>query len=92
MAAAAALFGFSAIGWNGVFMAVIARQAPQSIGMATGGTLSITYAGIVVGPAVFAQLHDRWAMSYGGGFSLLALLTALGIACLVLARRNVTRI
>ncbi len=92
IAAAAALFGFSAIGWNGVFMAVIARQAPKSIGMATGGSLFITYAGIVVGPALFAELHDRWGVSYGGGFALLALLTAAAIGCLVRSRRNVNRI
>src|SRR3546814_1850894 len=41
-----AVFGFCAVGWNGVFIAVIARQAPrQSIGLATGATLSITFAG-----------------------------------------------
>ena len=90
--AAAALFGFSAIGWNGVFMAVIARQAPQSIGMATGGTLFITYAGIVVGPALFSEVHQRLGMSYGAGFALFTLLTAAAIGCLALARRNVNRI
>jgi nitrate/nitrite transporter NarK len=92
MAVAAAVFGFSAIGWNGVFMAVIARQAPQNIGMATGGSLFITYAGIVTGPALFAELHDRGGVSYGGGFALLALLTVAAIACLVQGRRNINRI
>jgi MFS family permease len=87
MGAATALFGFCAMGWNGVFMAVIARQSPQNIGMATGGSLSITYAGIVVGPAAFAALHDRGS-SYGTGFAFLALVTLVGIACVLWARRE----
>jgi fucose permease len=89
IAAATALFGFCAVGWNGVFMAVIVRQVPpQHVGSATGGTLCVTYAGIVVGPAAFAALHDRAGLSYGDGYALLALVTALGIACLIQARRN----
>jgi nitrate/nitrite transporter NarK len=91
IALAGAVFGFSAIGWNGVFMAVIARQAPRDIGAATGGSLVFTYAGVVVIPSAFAQLHDRAGVSYGDGFALLALLTAAGIGCLVLARRYVNR-
>src|SRR5690606_14513603 len=91
VAAAGAVFGFSAIGWNGVFMAVIARQAPRDIGAATGGSLFFTYAGVVVVPSVFAQLHERLGVSYGDGFALLALLTAAGIGCLLLARRHVGR-
>lgn len=92
IALAGALFGFSAIGWNGVFMAVIARQAPRDIGAATGGSLFFTYAGVVLVPAAFAQLHERAGLSYASGFALLALLTAAGIGCLAMARRHVTRI
>jgi len=91
IALAGILFGFSAIGWNGVFMAVIARQAPRDIGAATGGSLFFTYGGVVLVPAAFAQLHERAGMSYASGFALLALLTAAGIGCLVLARRYVNR-
>ena len=87
VAAAAALFGFTSIGWNGVFMAIIARQAPESIGAATGGTLFVTFAGVVVGPALFSQLHGRFDMSYSAGFASLGLLSAAAIVCLALARR-----
>ncbi len=87
IAAATSIFGFSAIGWNGVFMAVIARQsAPHEVGIATGGTLSITFAGVIVGPSAFAALHDHAGLSYGAGYALLALVTALGVACIVRAR------
>jgi MFS family permease len=86
--AASAAFGFCAMGWNGVYIAVIARQSPPgSIGLATGGSLSVTYAGVIVTPPAFAALHDHFALSYGSAFALLSLVTALGIACVVLARR-----
>ncbi len=88
VAIAAAGFGFSAMGWNGVFMAVIVRQSPPgSIGIATGGSLSVTYAGIVVTPPAFAALHDQLDVSYGAGYALLSLVTAVGIACVFQARR-----
>ncbi len=88
VAVVVAAFGFCAMGWNGVFIAVIVRQAPPGgIGFATGGSLSVTYAGIVVMPPAFAALHDQWDVSYGAGFALLALVTAAGIACVVQARR-----
>jgi cyanate permease len=89
IALAGAVFGFSSIGWNGVFMAVIARQAPRDIGAATGGSLFFTYAGVVIVPALFAQLHERAGLSYAAGFALLALLTAAGMGCLAMARRHV---
>jgi hypothetical protein len=70
-------------------MAAVARQSPQaSIGVATGGALSITYAGIIVGPSAFAALHDRLDVSYGEGFALLALVTTLGVGCVLRARRH----
>jgi fucose permease len=87
--AAAALFGFCAMGWNGVFMAEIARQSPrESVGVATGGSLAITYAGVVAVPPAFAALHDRAGLAYGAGYVLLTLVIALGIACVVLSRRS----
>lgn len=84
------LFGFCAIGWNGVFMAVIARQAPrESIGLATGATLSITFAGVVIGPSGFALMHDELGISYSGGYLLMAFVTLLGAVCMVIARRGI---
>ena len=85
--AALSLFGFCAMGWNGVYMAVVARQSPpQSIGVATGGAIGITFAGVIVGPSAFAALHDRAGLSYADGYALLALVTALGVACVARAR------
>ncbi len=56
----AVVFGASAIGWNGVFVAEVARIAPDGdIAQATGATLGMTYLGVVVGP--FYLLGDRHA-------------------------------
>lgn len=90
IAALVALFGFCAIGWNGVFIAVIARQAPrESIGLATGATLSITFAGVIVGPSGFAALHDGLGLSYANGYILMAAITLVGVWCMVVARKGI---
>lgn len=89
---AAGLFGFCAVGWNGVFVAVIARQAPPgSIGHATSGVLFITFAGVLVGPSALSLLHDQAQISYAAGYMLMAGVTLLGIICLILARPSVLR-
>src|SRR5436190_1441853 len=50
----AVVVGASAIGWNGVFVAEVARIAPAGdIAQATGATLGMTYFGVVVGPFIF---------------------------------------
>ena len=93
VALVAAAFGFCAMGWNGVYIAVIARQAPPgSIGIATGGSLMVTYAGSVVIPPTFGLLHTRFDVSYGLGFALLSIVTALGIVCVYLVRRSALKL
>lgn len=55
LALVAVAFGATAIGWNGVFLAEVARRAPPGqAGAATGASLFMTYAGVVVGPPLFA--------------------------------------
>ena len=88
--ATSAFFGFCAVGWNGVYMAVISRLSPSgSVSFAVGGSLVWTYAGVIVMPPTFAALHDRLHWSYGHGFALLSIVTLLGVGCVVLARRAV---
>lgn len=89
IAAVTVVFGFCAIGWNGVFIAVIARQsAPHQVGLATGGTLVFTYAGVMAGPSLFGALHDHAGFTYSASFALLGLVTAIGVICVVQARRS----
>ncbi|WP_032625849.1 MFS transporter [Pseudomonas syringae] len=77
VAAVSMLFGASAIGWNGVYLAEVARLAPVgTAGQYTGGTLFFTYFGVVAGPPLFAgltQLGDSLATGYAwfGGLMLL---------------------
>lgn len=66
-------FGASAIGWNGVYLAEVARQAPAGkASMATGGTLTFTFLGAVVGSPIFGMLSSLFG-TYQAGFLALAL-------------------
>jgi MFS family permease len=66
------LFGASAIGWNGVYLAEVARQAPPGLaGAATGGTLMFTYLGNVSGPLLFGSIAQ--AFGFGAAYAALAL-------------------
>jgi len=62
------LFGASAIGWNGVYLAEAARLAPEGqVSAATGGCLFFTFLGVVAGPPVFAvvaTLTDSYALGF----------------------------
>ena len=50
----ASIFGATAVGWNGVFLAEVARIAPAArISEATGGCLFFTFLGVVVTPPAF---------------------------------------
>jgi MFS family permease len=80
-----ALFGASAIGWNGVYLAEVARQAPPGqASVATGGTLAVTFLGVVLGPPLFGALSGLFG-SYRAGYAALAIPT---LACCVLLIRN----
>ena len=80
------LFGASAVGWNGVFLAQVARVAPAGqVSTATGGTQFFTFAGALSGPPLFAAAV--WATgSYAWAFGLFALPSA-AVALRLLARR-----
>jgi MFS family permease len=79
------VFGASAVGWNGVYLAEVARQAPAGMaGLATGGTLFFTFLGVVLGPPVFGALSGAFG-SYRAGFAALAL--PLAVSAVVLWRR-----
>ena len=82
------VFGASAIGWNGVYLAEVARQAPEGrAGMATGGTLAITFLGNVLGPPLFGSVSAAFG-SYRASFLALALPLAL---CAAVLWRGVAR-
>jgi len=81
------LFGASAIGWNGVYLAEVARQAPAGqASLATGGTLSVTFLGVVLGPPLFGAVCGLFD-SYRAGYASLALPT-LVCSMLLMRRRS----
>ena len=68
-------FVASAVGWNGVYIAEVARIAPTGqTGMATGGSLAMTYSGVVLLPTSFWLIY-LITNSYIWGFLALGLLT-----------------
>lgn len=71
------VFGASAIGWNGVYLSEVARQAPEGkASVATGGTLAFTFLGVVIGPPLFGALSTAFG-TYRAGFLALVLTSSL---------------
>jgi nitrate/nitrite transporter NarK len=69
------VFGASAIGWNGVYLAEVVRNAPQgTAGAATGASLAMTYAGVVFLPTIF-WLIVHASGSYPAAFVAVGLFT-----------------
>ena len=72
--AVCALYGATAVGWNGVFLAEVARLAPEGrVAVVTGGTQFFTFAGVLIGPPVFGAIAAATG-SYSTGFVLIAAL------------------
>jgi len=68
-----AVYGATAIGWNGVFLATIARVVPiGEAAQATSGSLFFTYFGVVIGPPLFGVIAS-WRGGLGPAFALLVL-------------------
>ncbi|MCR0985144.1 MFS transporter [Roseomonas populi] len=68
----AALVGFTAIGWNGVHMAELARVAPQSqVSNVTSAASLFGFGGSICGPLAFTLLVN-WSGSYGLAFIVMA--------------------
>jgi predicted MFS family arabinose efflux permease len=83
-----ASLGATAVGWNGVYMAEIARLAPPGqVGAATGGSLVFTFGGILVGPAGFALMAGALG-SYAHAFALVVVAGMFGAVAVLLARRS----
>ncbi|HWP13867.1 MAG TPA: MFS transporter [Ramlibacter sp.] len=77
------VFGASAIGWNGVYLAEVARRAPPGMAsIATGGTLAVTFFGVVLGPTLFGAVAALGG-GYRAGFAALAVPTALCVISLM---------
>ncbi len=82
-----AAFGATAIGWNGVQLAEVARYAPPGqAGTVTGASGFVTFAGVVLGPPIFALLATLTG-SYRVGFVTFGTASLL-CGAILLARRR----
>jgi MFS transporter, ACS family, hexuronate transporter len=53
------LFGFSAVGWNGVYHAFVGElSGKEKAGRAIGLSMTITFLGNVIGPVLFGKIID----------------------------------
>jgi MFS family permease len=68
-------FGATAVGWNGVYLAEVAHMVPaREAGAATGASLAMTYAGVVILPLLFWAIL-RVSDSYAAGYCVSGALT-----------------
>jgi len=68
-------FGATAVGWNGVYLAEVAHMVPaREAGAATGASLAMTYAGVVILPLLFWAII-RMSDSYAAGYCVSGALT-----------------
>ena len=75
------LYGLSASGWNGIFLAEVARQVPPAeAGTATAAVMVVMVLGLVVGPLVFSALAA--VSSFGTAFSVWSGVALAGCAAL----------
>ncbi|MCI0398633.1 MAG: MFS transporter [Chloroflexi bacterium] len=80
----AAAFGATAVGWNGVFLAEVARIAPAGqVSQATGGCLFFTFLGVVVTPPAFNAVLGL-AGSYAAAYAAFGI-PALAVGAWLLA-------
>ena len=85
------VFGAAAVGWNGLFLAEIARRSPRGmVSIATSAAMMWNFGGILMGPALFAttfKLTGSYAMTYGW----LSVIALLGVAALTFCRAAARR-
>ena len=87
--AVVAAFGATAIVWNGVMLAEVARLAPAGqAGATTGATGFITFAGVVAGPPVFGALATLTGSTRTGFLALAALSAVTGTLTLLGYRKS----
>ncbi|SEH67815.1 Sugar phosphate permease [Paracoccus alkenifer] len=78
--------GATAIGWNGVYLAEVARLSPPGMaGMLTGGTLFFTYFGVVTVPPALAGIIGATG-SFAVAFGAVAVITLAVAAYIGLTR------
>ena len=84
LVAVCAALGLTAVGWNGIYLAEVARVVPiEKVGAATGGVLMFTFVGIVVGPSSFAAIVAMTGSHAAALIALDALVLVTVVALLI---------
>ena len=87
LVAASAALGATGVGWNGIYLAEVARAVPvDKVGLATGGTLMFTFVGVVLGPSTFGAIVAMTG-SYAAAFIAMDALVLATVVALVLGPR-----
>ena len=85
----AAVFGATAVGWNGVFLAEVARLAPkEKISEATGACLFFTFLGLVCSPPLFNLALSINEGGYAAAYAVFGVPALLMGAWLLAVRRE----
>lgn len=75
------VFGFSAIGWNGLYLTYVGElSGKEQAGAAMGASLTIIYVGVLIGPPLFGFAIDRtgsYALSWLIAAAVMAAATLL---------------
>ena len=83
----AAVFGFTAIGYNALFLTLIGEIAgPEKAGQATGFAVTIAYCGVVLGPPLFGFTVDH--TNYNFSWVALGCMLIIAIALTLLVSRK----
>ena len=86
--ASVSFLGLTAIGWNGIYLAEVARVVPiEKVGAATGGVIVFTFIGVVLGPSSFAAIVAMTG-SYAAALIAIDALVLATVAALVIRPRS----
>ncbi len=86
-----AVFGATAIGWNGLYTAEVARCSPSGqVSVVTGGAMVWNFAGILVGPTAFTLVYQLTG-SYARTFGFIAFIAVATLAALHAGQRAVRK-
>ena len=88
LVAGCAALGLTAVGWNGIYLAEVARAVPiDKVGSATGGIMMFTYVGVVLGPTAFGTIVATTG-SYAAAFIAIDALVLVTVLALAFGRRS----
>ena len=84
-----AIFGATAIGWNGLYTAEVARRSPGGqVSLVTGGAMVWNFAGILSGPTAFTLAY-KIIGSYAATYALVTVIAVLTLFALRAARHAI---